>query len=106
MSKTPEGNVLEAVCEYLAARRHFFFRINNVGIFDAKKELWRSMPKYSMKGVADVFVLDDGVPVFVEVKSAKGTQSPEQKEFAALVEDNGGAYVLARSINDLQDFGL
>lgn len=36
----------------------------------------------------------------LEVKTPTGRQSPEQRQFQALVESKGGIYLLARSVED------
>lgn len=54
-------------------------------------------------GVADLTVLmPDGQLFFLECKSATGKVSPEQKAFAAAVEDRGARWACVRSIDDLR----
>jgi hypothetical protein len=43
----------------------------------------------------------NGQYVGVEVKAAKGKQSDNQKEFQKKLEDAGGKYILAYSLDDL-----
>lgn len=105
-SRTPEGLALDSICEYLNLRKYFFFRINNIGVYDPSKQIHRALPKWAMKGVADIFVLHKGGALFVEVKSQVGRQSPEQRNFEALVLENGGRYIVARSIDDLREIGI
>lgn len=40
-------------------------------------------------------------PTWIEVKSATGKQTPEQKSFQEKVESEGHAYLLARSVDDV-----
>lgn len=105
---TPESLVLEALGEYLSYRGHFFFRVNNVPIFDNRegKMMFRSMPRYSQKGVSDFILLKDGRAIFIEAKAKTGTLSPSQKEFRTKVEKAGCVYIVAKEINDLQVKGL
>lgn len=52
-------------------------------------------------GVADLTYLQpNGKVVFIEVKTATGKQSPEQKKWQKLVEENGYRYEIVRSIDD------
>jgi hypothetical protein len=52
-------------------------------------------------GVADLcLVLPGGQSAFLELKSAKGRQSPPQKEFAADAEKAGARYAVAASIDE------
>lgn len=46
-------------------------------------------------GIADLFVVGRGRCVWLEMKSAKGRQEPEQLKFQQAVEANGGEYCLA-----------
>jgi len=41
------------------------------------------------------------MPLWIEVKAAKGLQSPAQKEFQQEVEQAGMVYVVARSLEDV-----
>lgn len=104
--KQSENLVLGACCEYLEAKRYFFWRQNNIGVYDAKKKIYRKLPKWSMKGVSDIVCLKNGIPFFIECKTKKGVQSDDQKEFQRLVEENRGVYVLATEIEDLRNAGL
>ena len=75
-----------------------------------------------MKGVADIVAIAQlrmggymydltkpmpinfawGRIVCIEVKSAKGKLSPDQEAFKQNIEANGGIYILARSVEDVQ----
>jgi hypothetical protein len=58
---------------------------------------------YDMKGVADVIaVLDGGQACFIEVKTPKGRQSPDQILFQKRVEVLGARYIVARNIADIE----
>ncbi len=107
--KSNESAVQHSICEYLALKKHWFIRINNTPVFDPTRKIFRAMPKYTPKGVADILVLrkTDGLPevIWLEVKD-KGKQSPEQKEFARGVEEVGAEYYVVRSITDVQELGL
>lgn len=37
----------------------------------------------------------------IEIKSATGKQTPEQRRFEAMVKSMGGVYILARSVEDV-----
>jgi hypothetical protein len=56
------------------------------------------------KGGADLIGIYRGRFVAVEIKSATGRQSPEQKRFEQLVERKGGVYVVLRSVEDAQQW--
>jgi len=98
---TPESNVLDAVCEYLHKQGHFFFRVNNVGVYDTVKGIHRTPPKWAMKGVSDVILVWKGKTYFIEIKSPVGKLSPDQIAFQAHVEDNDVDYFVVRSIDEI-----
>jgi len=109
--KRSESIIVRACCDYLAAKRHFFWRQNNAGIMrtDLKGRKFWTTPVHSRKGVPDIFVLvKDVVSRFfaVEVKTEVGRQSPEQRQFQEEWEQRGGVYVLARGVDALIEVGL
>ena len=59
---------------------------------------------YGLKGQADISgILNDGRRLEIEVKSATGRQSPEQRAFQGMIEAHHGIYILARSVADAID---
>ena len=71
-----------------------YFRLNHMLCFSVPNGGWRGNKgvmvgrklKFEglLRGVADlILLLPDGECVFIEVKAAKGRQSPEQKDFQA-----------------------
>ena len=56
------------------------------------------------KGLADLTCMRDGNVVFIEIKTEKGRQSPEQLKFQKDCESHGVRYKLARSIADVAEF--
>ena len=107
MKQTAETQVLNTICDYLEVKKYFFFRINNVGIYDPRTKGYRQTPKYSIKGVSDILLLHKGQSVFIEVKVPKSIytkktyQSKEQKNFEEKINNNGGIYIVARCVEDL-----
>jgi hypothetical protein len=53
-------------------------------------------------GAADLFIYHKWVFVFVEVKDAKGKQSPNQIEFEQHCHQSGIEYGLVRSLEEFQ----
>lgn len=101
-----EKDVQMACCDYLALRRHFFWRTNTVPIFDATKKIFRAMPKYALKGVPDIIVIKDGFFIGLEIKRKGGKQSDEQKEFERRTKESGAEYHLITSVDQLKEIGL
>ena len=58
---------------------------------------------FGYPGSADITgILPDGRRLEVECKSATGRQSEKQKKFEEKIRTNGGIYILARSVEDLE----
>lgn len=70
--------------------------------------LSRTMNKFKLtgfkKGVADVHLcFPGGKLVYIEFKTATGTQRPEQKEFQEQVEALGFKYYIVRSLDEFKE---
>lgn len=48
-------------------------------------------------GAADFLIVVRGIAHFLELKTAKGRQSPEQRAFQTWADGSGAAYMIARS---------
>jgi hypothetical protein len=101
-----ETDIQASICDYLAARRHFFFRANNIPVFDKSRGVFRALPKHTPRGIADIIVVHIGRPYFLEVKRPGTYQRPEQKDFQKGAEAAGALYAVVRSIDDVQALGL
>lgn len=64
----------------------------------------KSFVRFGLPGQADLsgVIAPSGRALFIECKSARGVQSPQQKVFQRFVEKHGGLYVLARTLDDVQ----
>ena len=100
-----ETDILREISLYLRYQRRFFWRINTMGTWDPVRKFYLKSPNIT-RGVSDLMVLHGGRLIAVEVKSAKGRQSPEQLEFQQKIEANGGTYIVARSVQDVINAGL
>lgn len=101
-----ETDIQLAICDYLALKKYFFWRQNNIGTYDAKSGYHRPMPKYSKNGVPDIIVIKDGFFIGLEVKTPKGRLSENQKIFQKECKSAGGEYYIVRSIDDVIEIGL
>jgi hypothetical protein len=106
-----EGDVQNAICEYLELRGRCFFRLNNIPAFnrgEGGRVTMRKLPKYTPKGLPDIVVVAGGLFYALEVKRSnpKTYQSKDQKIFEADVKKHGGKYFVVRSIEDVQAIGL
>ena len=111
---TPEGAVMRAVLDWLAAKHIFAIRLNSgtqIGTHQGKK--WAI--HMAAPGTADIVAFPQYqgncgcgtlhrqiTPTFIECKAPKGKQSELQKSFQAQVEAIGCKYILAFSLDDLE----
>lgn len=100
--KEKESDIVKAICDYLEAKRHFFWR-NNTGAFKTETGFYR----FGAKGSPDIFVLTDGgYLISLEVKTKIGKLSPDQKLWQERCKEVGAEYHIVRSIDEVQVIGL
>ena len=107
--KSSESDIQNTICEYLQAKRKFFFRLNNIPAFNRSSEgvvTMRRLSKFTPRGLPDIIVVEKGMFIALEVKSAIGRQSPEQKEVEADIKKHGGQYFVVRSVEEVIEVGL
>jgi hypothetical protein len=70
------------------------------GVWDTEQGYRKDGSTRVTKGLPDLFVAGPAGTAAVELKSAKGKQTPEQKGFGALWTKHGGTYMVWRSEAD------
>ena len=101
--KHPEHDIQTDIIQYLRLNRIFVFSVPNGGLRNLKTAAFLKK-EGATAGVSDLIVLLRGEAIFVEVKTAKGRQTPEQKKFQEAVELLGFRYLLWRSLDDAIKF--
>jgi len=101
-----ESDIQLAICDYLALKNYFFWRSNSVGIFDPTKKIHRKPQKYHRNGVPDIILIRYGRFIGLEVKTKKGRQSDNQKEFEKDCKANGADYHIVCSVDDVIELGI
>lgn len=102
---TPERAIQNEICAYLKLRGAFVFIHDSVGIFDARKGIFRANKSpHRIRGVADVLGIYKGRPLAVEVKTKTGKVSEHQRSFLESWQQAGGLGMVARSLEDVIDF--
>lgn len=97
--KTRESAVKAACMGWLAQHKIFIWR-NNTGSYKTQTGHWVA---YGFKGSPDIIgMTKTGRFLGIECKSDTGTLRPEQKAFRDATALNGGLYIVARSIDDLE----
>lgn len=112
MRSQEEHLIQKSIVKYLDWLNINYFAIPNGGarhLMIAKKLKAEGVKR----GVADLFIYQASKEyhgLFIEVKTAKGTQSPYQKDFQKLAQLAGYKYELVRSldetINVLKNYGI
>ena len=80
--------------DFTNIRGGFAFRVNNMGVYDAKRGVYRKGG--TMKGIPDVVGLLDGRFVGIEIKFGSDRLSADQMEMKREIESNGGVYIVAK----------
>lgn len=106
MIQEKETDILYAICDYLAHKKHYFWRNNTIPVFSQKNGAFIRMPKYSKTGLPDIIVIKDGFTIGLEVKTQKGRPSPNQIQCEKDWKEAGAEYYLVRSIDEVIKIGL
>ena len=103
--KETEAQIQKAILQWGQYKKILMHRINVIGtpIHKPGKTVYRPSTN---KGMADIhatlLVGDIPVSVWLEVKTAKGRMSENQKIFNDTVSAAGGFYYVVRSIDDVE----
>ena len=101
-----EATILRQVIEVLTMKRVLSFRHTPVKLASRQGRTIFLPCRDGEKGVADIIGIHRGVPIAIEAKSSVGKQSPDQAAFQLRWEQEGGRYVIVRSVEDLLAFLL
>ena len=100
-----ESEIQSSIIDYLQILENkgkiFFQRVNNTPVYDPKYKQFRSMPKGSKKGFPDILVIKSGKTIGIEVKTATGKQSKEQKDIESKFKKHGQEYYIVRSLDEV-----
>lgn len=93
---TPEGATLKAIRQACALHSVPCYRVG-VGGF----KVGERFVKMSDKGLSDLILLTQLGVAFVEVKSLRGTLTPEQRAFRDQCQARGITHIVAKSVDDV-----
>lgn len=97
--KKLEKEIQNEILEFLKIIGVYCWPNQSVGIFDPVKKIYRkSKSRHHLNGVSDILGIINGRFLAIEVKSATGQLSGEQRIFLARVNENGGIAFVARSV--------
>lgn len=95
-----EGQIQDAIRLALGAHPELVLFRNNIGV--AERNGRHVHFGVGGPGGADLIGCFRGRFVAIEVKTATGRQTPEQRTFEQLVHRKGGVYVVMRSVEDAE----
>lgn len=95
-----ESKIQLKILKHLQAKGVYCWRNNNGALWDPKLRIYRNNPLMK-PGIADIIAVHNGRHIEIECKTAVGRQSPAQKIHQKRIEQAGGIYILARSIEDV-----
>lgn len=99
--KQLEKSIENAILDWINLHpRGFAFKVNTMGVYDASIGGYRKTGKYTLKGTSDILGLWHDKFLAIEVKTAKGRVSAEQKAFIEKVRSQGGIAFVARSLDE------
>ena len=102
--KVKESNILKSVLEWLQWQGVFCWRNNSGNSFIQDKYGNTRMIKFGVAGSPDILCcLKGGLFCGIEIKCLKKQLTPDQLDFSLKVNKNGGLYILARSIEDVEE---
>ncbi len=79
------------------------FKVQTKATYNTKGGFYMKLPKGVMPGTPDIIACIDELFVGFEVKTAKGVQSDEQKEFERILKAKSrGRYFVVRSVHDTE----
>ncbi len=97
-----EKDIVKQILQYLRLLGHTAGKIKSHGIYDAKRKTFR-IDRDLFTGLPDILCFTkEGKMIFFEVKSAKGIQSEQQKNFEELCLKSGVSYRLVRDVQEVQ----
>ena len=109
-----EAQIQRQILDWLAAKGILAFRMQSGATISSYKGKQR-LVRYGVPGMGDIVAFPKSkvpgagswpyvpAPVWIEVKASKGKQSELQASFQKQVEGHGHTYLLARSLEDVQE---
>lgn len=109
-----EAQIEMQVCHLLRVKNFFFWRSPTRGYFSGKVStdasgrrvmvgnFRKDLNPYTKRGIPDILIVHRGRLFGFEIKTLKGRQSDEQKEFEREMVKAGAKYFLIRSLEDAE----
>jgi hypothetical protein len=101
-----EKDIQRQICEWLQLKKYFFWRANNIPVYgknNAGNKTFRSLPKFTPRGLPDIMLINKGIFVAIEVKRPGMKLRPEQADFGLKCVENNARYYVVSSIEDVEN---
>lgn len=99
----PESAIEEHILVFLWRKGILAWKNVTAGYYDAKlKKFKKQRSQFAINGTSDILGIIDGRFLAIEVKSAKGYPTDDQKRFIEKVNANGGIAFVARSLEEVE----
>jgi hypothetical protein len=105
IKKPLEKDIQREICEYLNDNKYFFWRSNNIPVFgmnNGGKKTFRSLPKFTPRGIPDIILLHNSKFIGFEVKRPGEKLRPEQITFQSNCHGAGCDYYVVYCLNDVK----
>jgi hypothetical protein len=104
--KRKEDSLQEAIIRYFRLQypERYYRLFSNHNNAESGRQGAKAKRMGRVAGVADLTYLTENGVIFIELKTDKGRQRKEQREFQKVVEGLGIRYVILRSISEAVEF--
>jgi len=99
--QSPTNALTDAIISFVKLSGFQAYRINTMGVFDEK--LGRYRTSGMQKGLPDIIAIIHGHFVGIEVKTGADRMSEDQLKRKAEIEKSGGAFIIARNIDQCRN---
>ncbi len=94
-----EKKIQNDILDFLKTIGLLVFPIQNAGVYDQIKKIYRRPPKHFRPGISDIIgMLPSGKLLAIEVKAPKGKPTPDQLKFLVDVQGSLGVAFISRSV--------
>lgn len=98
--QSPANALTDAVITYIKLKGGIAYRINNMGVYDAKLGKFRTSG--TKKGIPDIIGIHKGRFISVEIKIGTDRQSDDQKLREQEIIKAGGLYYIAKDFDSFK----
>ncbi len=101
-----EKQIENQILNWLEWKRVYAWKTKTTGTYDPATKRFRGASRLYRTGVADIIgILPDNGRLFaIEVKTKTGRLQENQKTFLSEIKARGGLALVARSLEDVEDF--